>query len=584
MLKLHTDGVVLFRSQFDTPDLIEEEAFETEDAIMEEANSFRGSPMRIKKALVPSLEMTTSPETPLSPLVQPPVPADHSVVDWQGSSKGGWEAQVMQLSDDSMKEIASIEGGGKDDDALLLAPGSTNNEAESKIIAVELAHSSKELLLCTLTKSSFRVYGLPGININTVQSSQINLNPSTVELEANKMTSSGLRVFKKPKPASWWNQSEEDVFGDLPSTRRVEDITSSSGGNVETRLSSPLPVVENITNLIAPEKNASLDDGEMSLSPNIDEPDVNVVIDLDKAKLCPCPPLCGVAFGRAGTLVTFCNGPVRKMWSWYRESSTGLNQSYNEKPVVYSEVVTTTINLAEKSESNTDGNSHQPRTLYDLIEMKSAATIAQWGVDPDSNNSNDQSPDSSTGSSEDHSFDASSDELSQSDDSDGFEKVEVLDDSFAGKFDEYFASSRKSLTHIDMNISATEIREEEKNFAGITSLAPSVFVTNEYSSILLNGQSPRLAQQLELGDAWWLLPDFSMPDSWEESNKNAHSSQLEQMQLHPTFDAVFTRQPSHESSRSASMVGNLKKMFALQSPSATIPADQKLCKYFIERF
>lgn len=575
----------MFRPQFDTPDLIKEEAYEAEDITMEDTNAARGSPMRIKKPLVSSLDMTTSPDTP-SPSVQPPLTVDPSRSDWQSSNKGGWEAQVMLLKNDSMEDIASIEGGGKDEDALLLAPGSNNIEAESKIIAAELAHSSKELLLCTLTESSFRVYGLPEININTAQSSNVNTSQSSIEHEAEKIASSSLRVFKKPKPASWWNQSEEDVFGDLPSTRRVEDITTSSSEvNIERGLSSPLPVVENITNLLAPEKNASIDEGDMSVSANINESDANVVIDLNKAKRCPCPPLCGMAFGRAGTLVTFNNGPVGKMWSWYRESPTGLpNQSLNEKPVIYSEVTSITIDTVEKSERNTEENSHQPRTLYDLIEMKSAATIAQWGVDLDNNNSNDQSPEnSSTGSSEDQSFDASSDELSQSDDSDGFchitpEKSGGTDDSFAGKFDEYFSSSRKSLTQIDLDVSASEIREENKQFAGITSLAPSVLVTNEYNNILLNGQSPQLAQQLELGDAWWLLPDFSAPGSWEESNKTPRSSWDDQIHLHPTSDAVYTRQQSHESSRSASMVGNLKKMFALQSPSASIPADQKLCE------
>jgi hypothetical protein len=187
----------------------------------------------------------------------------------------------------------------------------------------------------------------------------------------------------------------------------------------------------------------------------------------------------------------------------------------------------------------------------------------------ESTNSNDSSSDtSSTSSSEDASYDDSSSDGSA--DSDGFCHV--------SKFDDYFASSRKSLTQVEMEFSPAQIHER-KQFAGLTSLAPSVFVTRRYDSLILNGQSPELAQLLELGDSWWLLSDFSAPTTWEQTEKTAVISWNDQSSLHRVPDRRFTVQTTHESSRSASMMGNLKKMFSHQTPSvAMTPPDQRLCK------
>lgn len=538
-----------------------------EDAIMEDAGTIGSSPMRAKRQLASSL--ASSPDAPLAPSL-PPVKSDQ--VATNDDEKQGWAAQLMRFKDGTVEQVAAVQGGGQDEDALCIAPGSTGDREQ--VIAVELANSLKEMFLCSLTKNKFRVYRMPELNIKA--------NASLTELDTKKevrsigLSNSSARVYKKDESASWWNQSEEEVFGDLPSTRALPNIEDEASLRKSERgvTASPLPIVENITNLI-PEKSLGVHEGETSIPPGINESEANAVIDLSKARRCPCPPLCGVTIGRAGKLVSFTNGPVKKMYAWYRDSP-GIKptRSYNDKPVVFSEVTTTPIDAVEnekKAAEDHQTESGTPRTLFDLVEMQSAAKIAQWGeeIDNNSSNSDDGSPDnSSSGSSEDQSFGDSSDE---SDDSDGFCHV-------ANKFDEYFASARKSLTHIDVEDAVTEVRDE--HFAGITSLASSVLVTNEYDNLLLGGQTPQLAHMLELGQAWWLTKDFSTPTSWEHSEKRAHSDEAP---VPPTPDNVYTTQISHsESSRSASMVGNLKKLFALQSPSASIPADQRLCKYLAQ--
>jgi len=543
--------------------------------MIEEAdNRNENSPMRV-------LDIALSPDTPTPSLPPMLVNDGQSVHHYKSDSKMGWEVQLLRIHHDTIENIASMEGGGNGEDALSLAPGSSSNDISS-IVSVDLAHSSKELLLCTLTQKSFRVYGLPELAIKSKQPS-IDSDAKQVVTSTNaNVPSSVASVYKRTEPTCWWNQSEEDVFGELTPTQHAKDRSLRRGDNVDRRLSPSLPIVENITNLIAADKNIiDPEDEEVSIPPPINEADSSVAIDLSKAKLCPCPPLCGVAFGRSGTLLEFNNGPVKKLWESYLKSDLQPNQLYNEKPAVLNEVSYTSIDVTEKIEKKTaeDGHSTTPRTLFDLIEMQSSAKIAQWGLDVDNSSMLNESPhDSSTSDSDDdQSFGDCSDE-SQSDDSNGFCRVqsEDVEDSFVSKFDEYFASSRRSLTHIDTDMSTNHTRQTSKLFAGITSLAPSILVTNEYKNVLLNGQSVQIAQLLELGDSWWLLPDFSTPHSWEQTEKlNTHRD--ESLHLH-SADKIFTRQPSHESSRSLSIIGNFKKL-ALRSPGPpSVPADQRLFK------
>jgi hypothetical protein len=571
ILYLCLDEIVLFRSQLDSVsdsnEIICPSPLLRGEALPEDEDTVSTSPLRTKRQLAPSL--TSTPDATLTSSI-PPTPVHEMTTQKQESKaeiKNGWDAQLMRLQNNKMEQIALIGGGGREEDALCLAPGHNDTEIKHRVVAVDLAHSYKGMMLCILTENALKVYELPELKIRSTT--------SLTELDAKKevtpfnIPSSVPRVYKQQlESASWWNQSEEDVFGDAQSTRNEKDesLLRASG----RRMASPLPISENIANLIAPEKDLATGE-DLTMTPAMIESEANIAIDLDRARRCPCPPLCGVAF-QGGKLVAFNNGQVKKMFSWYRESpGIKAHQSYCEGPVVFSEVTTTTINIAENSErkstEDVQSESGTPRTLFDLIEMQSAAKIAQWG---DNNSSkSDSSDDPSFDRSDDPSSDGSSaDDASSSSDSDGFCHV-------ASKFDEYFGSSRKSLTEVDVDAVAV-MRDISKQFTGITSLAPAVLVTGQYDNLILNGQSPRLAQLIELGAAWWLLPDFSTPTSWERSEKTA-TPRDETSQIYPTSDKVYTDQQSHETSRSASI---LKKMFALQSPSASVPADQRLCKCF----
>lgn len=575
---------MLFRPQLNTLAEYNESESVEEDVMMDDTGVIGNSPFRAKRRLASSI--ASSPDTPLAPSIPPNLTVNNHRKDQENSkddTKQGWETQLMRIKGGVVEKIADIRGGGRDEDVLCIAPGNNNAGDSSQIVAVELAHASNEMFMCSLTENVFRVYRLPELNIKA----NVSLAGSSAKKEATstvKILNSVPSVYKKQESASWWNQSEEDVFGDLQSTQTLHrfegesSLRASTGRNINR---SPLPIVENITDLIAEKSSAAVED-EILLTTANEGPEANPVIDLNKARRCPCPPLCGVSFGRAGELVAFNNGPVKKMFRDFelmkRSSGNKPNQPYNEKPIVFNEITTSTVDLVEnekKSEEEMEFESGTPRSLFDLIEMQSAAKIAQWGVevDNDSTNSNAQSSSNSScaDSSDHHSFGESSDDESNSDDSDGFCHV-------ANKFDDYFANSRKSLTHVDMDTVAAEEQEERKQFSGIASLAPNVFVTHKYDGFLLNGQNPQIAQMLELGFAWWLLSDFSTPTSWEHSEKIPAS--WNEVPAPHTPDTEYARQPSQiESSRSASMVGNLKKTFTMQSPSASIPADQRLCKF-----
>lgn len=573
------DELMLFRPQLDSicnsNEIICPSPSLRGEAIAEDAGTVSTSPLRTKRQLASSL--TSTPDTMLTPTISTTVVHEMTTHKQESEEKNktGWDAQLLRVRKNSMEQITLIGGGGREEDALCLAPGHNDIDNKHRVIAVDLANSYKDMLLCILTENALKVYGLPELNITTTTSSA-GLDIKNEVTQFN-VPSSVARVYKQqPESASWWNQSEEDVFGVVQSTRmlsRVEDesLLRTSGRSME----SPLPIAKNIANLIAPEKDLATDEGDLTITPAMNESETNVVVDLNRARRCPCPPLCGVAFGSGGKLVAFNNGQVKKMFSWYRESpGTKIHQSYNEGLVVFSEVTTATIDIVENSEKKStedvQSESGTPRTLFDLIEMQSAAKLAQWGDIPNPSNS-DSSDDQSFDGSDDQSSDGSSADDASSD-SDGFCHV-----GSTSRFDEYFGSSRKSLTQVDIADAAAAVdnRVISKQFTGITSLAPAVLVTGQYDGILLNGQSAKLAQLIELGAVWWLQPDFSTPTSWERSEKTTTTPRDETSHIQPTSERVYTNQQSQESSRSASI---LKKMFALQSPSASIPADQRLCK------
>jgi hypothetical protein len=346
--------------------------------------------MRTKNEVSSSVNLTISPDTPQTTSVPPTLTFKKPKLDRKDQTddnKGGWEAQFMQLRKSTFEKVASFQGGS-DVDLLSLAPGSDKG-GNHEVIAVDLA-VNREPLLCCLTERAFCVYEVPELF-----SSKNNVpKTSSAVADPNRVTLSSLstvpRVYKKKESlTSWWNQSDSDLFGDVPATRipqRVEDENSlhASGRSLDRGLAHvdlELPIVENIANLVVAEKNTTLSQDERDTIPTTTINEVGVetkaVIDLSKAKRCPCPPLCGIAFGRAGKVVAFNNGPVKKMWTWYQTSPTDIRSysaSVETLVLKENEVAPATLDSVDNKEQKAEdyAKSETPRTLFDLIEMTSA--------------------------------------------------------------------------------------------------------------------------------------------------------------------------------------------------------------------
>jgi len=257
-------------------------------------------------------------------------------------------------------------------------------------------------------------------------------------------------------------------------------------------------------------------------------------------------------------------------------------------------------------------NQTLPRSLADLVDMNLRSQSLQWGYNEQEEDAQSDghggssSSDSSDGSS---SYDdgellaLGSDESGglsdDSDDSEGFYHVSPNDpsqrrSSLDNMFDDYFSSSRKSLLKPDLDGSGGGASDEK--FAGLPSLSPSVVITRAHDNLLLNGQTPELATMLELGDCWWLTKDFTVPisqngekhssngsndtvDFPRNSSSDPHLSMgLFSSDRTRTRSSSFSSTSNKTSIQHTSMMGNLRKLFAHQLPTAMTPPDQRLLK------
>lgn len=637
-----------------------------------------------------SPRMTLTPET-AGPPSPPPLDLQQTERDAvrQGrtrpSNRGGWEAELWRLygKDDSSpsmtntcKRIASFKGGGADEDILCLGPGGSTTDS-SDIIAVDLSirpatknvnastkeSNGRELLLCCLTKAGqMKVYGIPEADELVSTRSLPPSNALSEGMNARREAlnesiisqSTSARVYKRTdEQPSWWNQTEEDVFGD--NAKGVQDEPSPVPITHRVGRGATSQFMEPNNNISAPATPGAMPGGEVasitSPSTNNGEGDAgvsgdaqNAPIDMSKAARVPCPPLCGAAFsaGGVGGLVTFHNGQVKRMWTWYQsneiaipeaEHKTNCSSPLTSQAMKAAETISGVPGLSDDldedekvTNSKDDGASGEgkfPRTMFHLIEMSSKAKIAQWGEDANVNN--ESSDDAGSASSDDTTSygdtvqsvldsDASDYGTSGSDDSDGFHLVSRQTSSASGSFDNmfdaYFSSSRKPLTRAETDLSTQKSYEEARSsaiddsssidqFAGLTSLSPNVMITSNHDEVVLNGQTPELAQLLQLGDCWWLNNDdsFSVPNSsWTNGERAANSwerwddnSVFQRNSSDPNLSyaiperriersSSFSSQPVE--SKQTTMMGNLKKLFSYQSPTvAMTPPDQNLSKY-----
>lgn len=638
------DGILVFRSN--SNDSLEDEARKVDGPELQGSSTFFGGVTTTPTSAgeveggvnVPEgLRMRTTPEmaavvpTPPSP---PPLMLEEPVRDNtkdQGGEVipssshccGGWGAELWRIDTSEggegttnadtgigregrksvttfgAKRIATFQGGGVEEDSLNFAPGRGD---ASNVIAVDLAVgtlldnvnvnnvTSEELSVCVLTEAGrLTVYGVPEAS-ELVEEMPVETSPSKrdrADIESNVMPNP--RVYRQGTDhhaSQWWDRNEEDdLFGEQETTLHDSPKKSSTMEGMRSALvEDPKPMPPHmpaIADEAAPSVIPDTDSMEVIESQHVETNDVqsNAPIDPTMAARVPCPPLCGVAFSGVGGIVTFNNGPVKRMWSYYQSnelmSPTGTsNQSHMKEGGI--NVISSDGDEEEDSsirnEDLDEKSRNLPRTLADLVDMNLRSQTLQWGDGGD----NEQQPDSDDGgsSSSGSSGGSSSYEMLDLDDDSNDDDSE---EDLIGGFD-VFASQKALLG-----------AKEEVNFAGLPSLSPSVLITNKHDDILLNGQTPQLANMLMLGDTWWLNKDFEEEVSdatWRNGEKQLEGvprSSSDPCLSDPTSGDTRRLAPSTSSSPtrlSTSMMGNLKRLFANQLPSAMTPPDQQMSKSF----
>eukprot|EP00984_Skeletonema_dohrnii_P027712 scaffold17342_cov112-Skeletonema_dohrnii-CCMP3373.AAC.5 len=646
-----SDVVLLFRA---TPDPLEKET--SLENIPEESLATgeqlgmmtQGSPeWRVQAGRSP--EMTAVMSTPPSP---PPLMLhdyDEKVENDENSSQQtlkGWEAELWRIDTDSemkvggkrdvigAEKISSFRGGDPDEDALSFVPSrSGESVVNDDIIGIDLSLGSKlegkgkegnadELVLCSLTKKGyFGVYSIP----------EATSKEETDDKQDVKSLTKA-RIYRghddNVQPSPWWKGQKEKEEGVATKASPQKDALSAiikreNSMQFDIELTSPfeehatidarnIPIISEEASTRTPDDAISTGNEDLDVSATREVQ--NVPIDPIKASRVPCPPLCGAVFcaGGAGGLVTFTNGPVEKMFAWYKSSDAKRgNVSSLQNPEMLVVSGSSSIAIDENSDETSFGDRERtieaqklPRTVFDLLEMQSSAKIAQWG-DENGNNNDSFNEDDASGSSDDSSSSGS-----------GYEEVEVVLDSESSDSDDegffhvskayndYFSSSRKSLlgasaesdSHAHKNADKGSPEDENdsddanKKFAGLSSISPAVTITGKYNDIVFNGQSPELANLLQLGDCWWLAKDFSVPDYGGKNSdipaasrndnksiqRNTSDPTLPYNPIQPGLERTWSLQPQQKNkNKQSSMMGNIKRLMPPGIVMST-PPDQRL--------
>jgi len=560
----------------------------------------------------------------------------------------GWEAELWKIdTNDSDSEtveaadgkldvigaqmISSFRGGDLGEDAISFVPGAGGNAADDDIIAIDLSLVSKlegrgkegynadELVLCSLTrKGRLQVYSIPEA-----------ANEEATDDKQDVKSLTNARIYRghddSAQPSPWWKgQKDEENEKEASKASPQKDARSAilkreNSTQFDIELASPfeehatidtrnIPIISEEVSTRTPDDAISAVNEDIDVSATRDVQ--NVPIDPVRASRVPCPPLCGATFcaGGAGGLVTFANGPVGKMFAWYKSSGDtkrGINSFRNpEMPMVSGRSAIVTENNDETSLGDRERNIEAqklPRTVFDLLEMQSSAKIAQWGHDDNENNNDALNEDDASGSSDDSSS-YEDDEVvldSESSDSDdeGFFHVSKA-------YNDYFSASRKSLlgedadsdsnAHKDAGKESSKDDKDKddanKNFAGLSSISPTIVITGKYTDKVFNGQTPELANLLQLGDCWWLASDFSVPDYGGKNSETPtatrnDSKSIQRNTSDPTLpyspsrsglERTWSLQPLQKNkNKQTSMMGNIKRLMPPGIIMST-PPDQRL--------
>ena len=264
---------------------------------------------------------------------------------------------------------------------------------------------------------------------------------------------------------------------------------------------------------------------EEGLPVSIDPSKKGTNVDTFETERVPCPRLCGAVFGRAnGGLVTFHNGEVKKMWSWYQRTDNfkipqlptrveqeGMRQVHNATASGSTQPLTTIDGVSTKA---TVISKQGPRTLKELVSMVSAAKDAQWGDEVASDGSDSNGVLSGGGNFfEDDSLGSNSSDEDEDDEGLGNSQTEDVYKRYFGGQDHVKGEVPKALQ--SPSLSPNLRTKKPQPFAGPSSdiLCPVVRLIRNYDKDMLGNQSVTLAEGWELGpwDTSLNMPDLEVP-------------------------------------------------------------------------
>lgn len=613
----------------------------TDEGLVENLSTNTRTAIGLKMVLAsPEMSVMQRPPSPPNLMLEETeitgVEREYNESSWSRANKG-WEVELWRIdtndssspiTDDGIEpaaneqrindsinaqKIVAFRGGGADEDVLSFAPG--RGDDASDVIAADLIvgtsaeSDNDELSVCVLTKTGrLTIYGVSEAPLLPQEKTSdfISKVHGSSGIESH-MTKSALSVCKGATSlganSEWWNNNEEeDLFGETNNARDKPIIVDSSL-QIDVTLSSllrgalPQPPEDKCKNTTA----SSIikdDDLDPFMEAVVDMRGADTVaaaearnfpIDPNVASRVPSPPLCGVTFSGVGGLVSFNNGPVKKMWAFYHSNrlTSPTNKSHTLKIGTDNIFKCKSIHSQNSSDHRTCGGDSQsafPRTLMDLIDMNLQSQTLQWG-DGDNEQSDDDAAGGGGGNSTstvDSSCYEDGDMLTlESDESSRSPESEGSECSADNLFEDYFSSSRKSLM-------GTKQEVANEAFGRLLSLSPFVSITKKHDDILLSEQTPQLATSLILGNQWCLRKDFTIQDStWQHGVNNGIQGfprECSESNLLTTSlsDRIHSRAPAlstHKTSKHGTMMGNLKKLFSNQLPTAMTPPDQRLCKF-----
>jgi hypothetical protein len=483
-----------------------------------------------------------------------------------------WQANLWALSPKAtgmmgVENLAMFRGGGSSDamlsqmvgkdyaDGHLIAaelscvPGNPANQDEDK--KTEFEENECEALLCCLTSTGYlTTHAIPEadewnaknigrkeyharqkqsspfryhhIGIRALPDTSTKVYGEETEIDINAATTTiKARLGRKR------GKSDADLYKGKSAT--IGDLGTVEGGIMQFDLDDEFNKDQNLPEQIVPnEENVLLVQQTKSIS-EVEE------VDPVKAACVPSPRLCGAVFGADGTLASFHNGNVNKMWKWYTSDFQVQSPSHlqhksaetepNGGSMAFQDLEDEYSTLAEEDLSATNNNMKYPRSVWDLMKMNESAKVAQWGKERDDDDTNDSRQSSSA--SDDDSSDSGDSEVSSdsgSDESFLGSSARSMYETYFGKLHDVaprFGGPKKEDSGRD-NKPPTRTRGD--SFVGpvTENLEPKVFVTGHLKELVMSGQCP------ELADHWILGPwtDDSKRQGSYLIQKNAESASI----------------------------------------------------------